>query len=281
MSLLGSIFSTAGNIGATSMTNSMNKTIADQNLAFQRENLEYQKALQQQIFDREDTAYQRKVNDLISAGLNPALAVSGAGSGAGSIVSTSAPQNTMNYKAPSIVPLGSVLDTLSSIQQIKNMQVQTQNARKQGNYIDALTSKANAEATGITFNNGILSKTQEDKIRAITYQTDMLQKQKEMLDRQAELNRIGFNFSLGNSVINNFKTSNAPFLRELQLKQDMQQLQYENLQESLKSKKNNNNAFWWNFGIDNFSKLLNSLSGAFGTGINSYNTLMRMSYFGF
>lgn len=281
MSLIGSVFSTIGNIGATSMTNSMNKKIADQNLAFQQENLEYQKALQQQIFNREDTAYQRKVNDLVAAGLNPALASSGAGSGAGSIVSTSAPQNTMNYKAPSIVSLGSVLDTLSSIQQIKNMQVQMQNARKQGNYIDALTSKANAEATGITFNNGILSKTQEDKIKSITYQTDMLQKQKEMLDRQAELNRISYNFSLGNSVMNNFKSSNAPFLRELQLKQDMQQLQYQNLQESLKSKKNNNNAFWWNFGLDSFSKLLNSFSGALGNGIDAYKLLMGKSHFGF
>lgn len=261
MGLIGSVFSTIGNIGATSMTNAMNKKIADQNLAFQQENLEYQKALQQQIFNREDTAYQRKVNDLVSAGLNPALAGSGAGSGAGSIVSTSAPQNTMNYKAPSIVPLGSVLDTLSSLKQLKNIDIQMENARKQGNYIDALTSKANAETAGITFNNGILDRTQEDKIKSITYQTDMLQKQKEMLDRQAELNRISYNFSLGNSVMNNFKSPNAPFLRELQLKQDMQQLQYKNLQESLKSKKNANNAFWWNFGIDAFSKLNNSFGG--------------------
>ena len=50
-------------------TNTVNKDIADQNLAFQRENLEYQKALQQKIFEREDSAYQRTVQDMRASGL--------------------------------------------------------------------------------------------------------------------------------------------------------------------------------------------------------------------
>ena len=52
-------------------TNIVNKQIADENLAFQQENLDYQKALQETIFNREDTSYQRTVNDMIKAGLNP------------------------------------------------------------------------------------------------------------------------------------------------------------------------------------------------------------------
>ena len=50
-------------------TNATNKAIADQNLGFQRENLDYTKALQQQIFNREDSSYQRTVSDMRAAGL--------------------------------------------------------------------------------------------------------------------------------------------------------------------------------------------------------------------
>jgi hypothetical protein len=52
----------------------------------------YQKKLQQTIFDREDSAYQRKVKDLQAAGLNKVLAASGSGSAAGSPISVKAPQ---------------------------------------------------------------------------------------------------------------------------------------------------------------------------------------------
>lgn len=58
------------------------------------DNLKYQKDYNQQIMNREDTSYQRLVQDLSAAGLNPALAVSKS-SGASSGGSTSAPQNTL------------------------------------------------------------------------------------------------------------------------------------------------------------------------------------------
>lgn len=75
--------------------NETNKAIADQNLGFQRENLEYQKALQQQIFEREDTAYQRTVQDMAAAGLNP-LTMNGTNA-SGDVVSTEAMHN--DYQA--------------------------------------------------------------------------------------------------------------------------------------------------------------------------------------
>lgn len=52
------------------------------------ENRDYQRALQQTIFDREDTAYQRAVEDATSAGFSP-LAALGNTANAGAVVSSS------------------------------------------------------------------------------------------------------------------------------------------------------------------------------------------------
>lgn len=57
----------------------------------QSRNYEYQKQLQKQIFEREDNALQRRVADAEKAGYNK-FAVLGQGAGAGSVVSTTAPQ---------------------------------------------------------------------------------------------------------------------------------------------------------------------------------------------
>jgi len=61
------------------------------NYKSQKENLSYQKGIQQQIFGREDNAQQRAVADLRAAGLSPTLAA-GAGAQAGPVVKTDAPQ---------------------------------------------------------------------------------------------------------------------------------------------------------------------------------------------
>ncbi len=69
-------------------------TEAGLNYQSQVANLDYQKNLQKQIFQREDNAVQRRAFDLEKAGLSKTLAA-GDAAGAGTAVSTSAPQLSM------------------------------------------------------------------------------------------------------------------------------------------------------------------------------------------
>ena len=100
------------------------------NLAFQRENLEYQKQLQQQIFMREDTAYERAVEDAQKVGLNPMSISSSGGAGSGSVVPTVAPYSDVDYSAFSGLR---GLESLSSALGVASQASQAINEFKTGN----------------------------------------------------------------------------------------------------------------------------------------------------
>ena len=93
-SSLGNLVNAGANVYGTIKTVQQNKD----NFELQKENYAYQKELQQDIFNREDTAVQRRVADLQAAGLSRTLAA-GSSASSGSVVSTRAPQRETDLEA--------------------------------------------------------------------------------------------------------------------------------------------------------------------------------------
>lgn len=71
---------------------------ADQNRAMAERDFEYNKQLQERIFQREDTAVQRMVADNRAAGLSPIAGLAGAGTG--QALEANTPQINQNYDTP-------------------------------------------------------------------------------------------------------------------------------------------------------------------------------------
>lgn len=119
------------------------------NLDLQKENLKYQKSLQNKIFGREDTAIQRRVTDLRAAGLSPILAAGNAGR-SGAIVNTQAPQSNKIEK---------MLLGLKMSQEL------------------AQTRLLNAQAKGLDLQNQKNQETLQDQINVIKAQPDLTYQQ--------------------------------------------------------------------------------------------------------
>ncbi|QRV61821.1 minor capsid protein [Microvirus sp.] len=135
---------------------------AEKNYNLQKENYDYQKSIQQQIFEREDTAVQRRMADLEASGLNKNLAA-GSSAGTGSVVSTSVPQKDSSW----LNKLKFNLDYISAVEDIKQKKLQTQ-IMKENQYRaaeDATASKYYKEMAMYTYNE----MERQDDLRRILY----------------------------------------------------------------------------------------------------------------
>lgn len=141
-------------------------------------NFEYQKSLQNQIFNREDNAVQRRVQDLQAAGLSKTLAA-GDGAGAGSVVSTSPFSGSFNGKVPQMSQIDLVstgLQLASAMANIRQVSAETENALKQNQVMDSqiLNDQVNREYTTIKAaieqgNLDMLGLTRQQKIASINH----------------------------------------------------------------------------------------------------------------
>lgn len=137
---IGSIISGIGSVGAGIANSITNAQINKKNYELQKDWQNYQKQLQREIFQREDSAIQRRASDIAAAGGNPAMAwETGNGAGAGNIVDTSAPQQAPNdYSQLMNSSLAMFAGGLRQFQEARLMDAQIKN-------LTAVTGKTNSE----------------------------------------------------------------------------------------------------------------------------------------
>lgn len=143
-------------IEATRDTNKTNEKIAEQNLGYQYENLEYQKALQQKTFEREDTANQRAVNDMRAAGLSPLSQFNNA-SQSGAIIPTEAMHNDYQRQTPAMTRNA---ERIANLQLASNI-INSVNDINQKQYQNAMLEQ---EIRGKKLQNDVYERTQEDTV---------------------------------------------------------------------------------------------------------------------
>lgn len=106
-----------GNLVSELTGQSRGYDIASKNLNLQAQTLDWQKGIQERIFEREDTAVQRRKRDLEAAGLSPTLAAGSAAS-SGPAIAVNAPQEA---PLPGADLLGTAMKIMSLISMKTNI----------------------------------------------------------------------------------------------------------------------------------------------------------------
>ncbi len=123
MGVLEGIGAVTGAVGGLLTGVSANRISRD-NLQLQKDTLEYQKGIQQQMFDREDSSVQRRVADLKQAGISPVLAA-GQGARAGAPINVTAPQRSETGMQALGKGLSGVLENIGALRDISKTLAET------------------------------------------------------------------------------------------------------------------------------------------------------------
>lgn len=144
----------------------------------QSKNYEYQKQLQQKIFEREDNALQRRVADAEKAGYNK-FAVLGQGSGAGSVVSTTAPQidenlgsraaDALQHTYQLAVERNSAKIAEENAEKAKSEKNMTANAELVSNWQTAMSIAGMMRDAGFQFDNFVIENPYQKKRPGIAW----------------------------------------------------------------------------------------------------------------
>ena len=138
-----SIAQGAGSLAGGIIGNAVNWKIAQENRGLQRETNAQNEALMREAWARDDTARQRMVKDLESAGLSKWLAT-GASPMTSSPISLTAPQN--NYKADFSGMSDAFLHAYQGVNDIRRTIQETENAKETGKVIAHQVDEAEARA---------------------------------------------------------------------------------------------------------------------------------------
>lgn len=175
-----------GNLGI-GIGNAINQSnISKENLKFQKDVFNYQKQLQREIFQREDTAVARRAKDILSQGGNPALAwETGQTSGPGNIVPTSAPQQQLTDFSQ--IGSSSLSQISGAFQQFMKYKLDDATIRS----IDASIEKTNAEV----ITEAIRQKQMEMSIAVSEAERDRIRSDIERLNKKLETDTYNLEFS--------------------------------------------------------------------------------------
>lgn len=169
---------------ANSITASQN---AQRNFQFQKDVFNYQKQLQREIFQREDSAIQRRKADIIAAGGNPAMAwETGQGAQAGSAVPVNTPQQQyVDYGSVMNSSLAQISGGLEQFAEFKLKDAQIKN-------INSSTAKSNAETI-----------TEAIRQKQIELETAKTEEEKNKIKLEIEALDYDLNYSIDHNIRTN------------------------------------------------------------------------------